>query len=190
VLMLILGIVIFFGVHSVAIVAPAARGRLVARLGTGPWKGLYAVLSIIGFVLLVKGFAAARPEAAVLYVPPRWLHDVALLVMLPVFPLLLAAYLPGRIRTWARHPLLAATTAWALAHLLANGSSADVLLFGAFLVWAVADRISLQHRAPQAVPTLPTTVANDAIVVVGGLALYAAFIFGVHAALFGVAPIA
>ena len=99
------------------------------------------------------------------------------------------AGLPGRIRTITKHPMLVATKIWALAHLLANGSLADVILFGSFLVWAVADRISLKRRSPLSVPSLPSSRVNDAIAVVLGLALYLAFIFGVHAWLFGVSPI-
>jgi uncharacterized membrane protein len=100
------------------------------------------------------------------------------------------SYLPGRIRARTKHPLLVATKTWALAHLLANGMLADVVLFGSFLLWAVADRLSLKRRAPRQVPTLPASSANDMIAVVGGLALYVIFLYGLHAALFGVSPLA
>jgi uncharacterized membrane protein len=108
--------------------------------------------------------------------------------MLPVFPLLLAAYLPGRIKTAMKHPMLVAVKCWAFAHLLANGLLADVLLFGGFLAWAVIERISLKRR-PQAIRTAPAGRFNDLIAVVVGLALYAFFIGWAHVRLFGVSPL-
>jgi uncharacterized membrane protein len=186
---LIAGLVLFFGVHSTAIVAPQARASWALRFGERGWKALFAVVSLAGFALIVSGFAEARHSAVLLYAPPAWLRPITLLLMLPVFPLLFAAYLPGRIQTAVKHPMLAATKAWALAHLLANGSLADVLLFGAFLAWAVADRISLKRRTPRPVQGAPPGRWNDAIAVVGGLALYAVTVGGLHRLLFGVAPL-
>jgi uncharacterized membrane protein len=126
----------------------------------------------------------------VLYVPPVWLRHVALLLLIFVFPLLFAAYLPGRIKTATKHPLLAATKIWAFAHLLANGTLADVILFGSFLVWAVADRISMTHREQRPIPQAPPSKANDAIAIVLGLGVYVAFVLWLHSWLFGVSPIA
>src|SRR5579859_4371767 len=187
---LIAGLVIFLGIHSVAMFAPELRARAVGRWGEGPWKACYAVISLTGFVLLVYGFGLARQSPVVLYMPPAWMRHVTFLLMLPVFPLLLAAYLPGRIKTAAKHPMLAAVKFWAFAHLLANGMLADVLLFGGFLAWAVADRISLKRRStPQTPPTAPPGPWNDAIAVVLGLAIYALLIGWAHARLFGVSPI-
>jgi uncharacterized membrane protein len=186
---LLLGLAIFFGVHSVSIVNERWRNRTAAAIGEGPWKGLYALASIAGFVLIVWGYGLARQEPVVLYSPPVWLRHVAMLLLVPVFPLLVAAYLPGRIQAATRHPMLVATKLWAFAHLLANGTAADVLLFGAFLAWAVADRISLKRRTPRSVPHVPASGANDAIAVVAGLALYVAFVLWLHAWLIGVAPI-
>ena len=190
--LLIAGLFIFIAIHSVSIVAPEWRGRIVNRLGDGPWKGAYSLLAIIGFVLIVVGYGAARSNpmtSIVLYTPPVWTRHLALVLMLPVFPLLLAAYLPGRIKSAARHPLLLATKIWALAHLLANGMLADVLLFGVILAWAVADRISLKHRPAHAVPAAPPGRANDAIALVGGIVIYAAFVAYLHKWLFGVSPL-
>jgi uncharacterized membrane protein len=188
--LLIAGLVLFLGVHSVAIVAPTFRTRTIQRMGEGAWKGLYALISLAGFVLICYGFGLARQAAVVLYSPPTWLRHLALLVMLPVFPLLIAAYLPGRIKTAAKHPMLAAVKFWALAHLLANGSLADVLLFGGFLAWAVVDRISVKRRAtPQVLRTAPPGPWNDAIAVVLGLAVYALLIGWAHVRLFGVSPL-
>lgn len=187
--LLISGLVLFLGLHSIRILAPGARERLVARLGDGPWKGLYSLLSGAGLVLVVLGFGRARASPAVLYTPPAELRGVAIALLALVFPLLLAAYLPGRIRAWLGHPMLAATIVWSLAHLLANGRVADALLFGGFLVWAGADWISVRGRPRPPIPTLPASRFNDVIAVVGGLALYAATLHGLHARLIGVAPL-
>ena len=191
-LVLVAGLVLFLGVHSVSIAAPAWRQGMVARLGEKPWKGLYSLASAVGLVVLIVGYGIARRSPVVLYTPPAALRHLALVVMLPVFPLFFAAYLPGRIKSAAKHPLLLAVKFWAAAHLLANGTLADVLLFGGFLAWAVADRISVKRRpAAEAheVPSAPPGAANDALVVVGGLAVYALFLFWGHRWLTGVSPL-
>lgn len=182
---LVLGLVLFLGAHSVAIVAPQWRDAMAARLGHG-WRGICSLVSIAGFALIVYGYGAARGQFAVLYVPPLGLRYSAVVLMVFVFPLLLAAYLPGRIRTATKHPMLAATKIWATAHLLANGALPDVILFGALLAWAVVDRISLKRRKPRPIPALPASPVNDIVAIVLGLALYAVFIHGLHAYLFGV----
>ena len=188
--LLIAGLALFLGIHSVAIVAPSFRARIIQRMGEGAWKGLYSLISLAGFVLICHGFGLARQAPVVLYSPPTWLRHLAFLLMLPVFPLLIAAYLPGRIKTAAKHPMLAAVKFWAFAHLLANGSLADVLLFGGFLAWAVVDRISVKRRAmPQVLRTAPPGPWNDAIAVVLGLAVYALLIGWAHVRLFGVSPL-
>lgn len=186
--LLILGLVLFFATHSVSIVNEGWRDRMVARLGEGPWQGIYSLFALAGLVLIVWGYGLARQAPVVLYVPPAWLSHVALVLLVFVFPLLLATYLPGRIQTATRHPMLVATKTCALAHLLANGMLADVVLFGSFLGWAVVDRISMKHRQQRPVPGAPPSKANDAIAVVGGLALYGAFLFWLHGWLFGVSP--
>ena len=189
-LLLIVGLSLFLGVHSISIVSPTLRARAVLRIGESAWKGLYALVSLVGFVLICYGFAQARHTPVVLYSPPVWLHYLTLILMLPVFPLILAAYLPGRIKTAAKHPMLAAIRLWAFAHLLANGLLADVLLFGGFLVWAVFDRISLKYRAIQQVIRISSPRPwNDAIAMILGLALYALTIGWVHVRLFGVSPL-
>lgn len=184
---LVLGLLIFLGVHSVSIVAPAWRDGVAAR---SPllWRVVYCVVSLIGFVLLVRGYGEARLAPQVLYVPPTGLRHLAMLLLLPVFPLLWAAYLPGRIQTTLKHPMLVATKLWAAAHLLANGNVADVVLFGGFLAWAVADRISFKRRLARPVPGAPAGRFNDVIAVVGGLAVYGWFVAQGHAWLIGVAP--
>jgi uncharacterized membrane protein len=170
-------------------VSPGLRARAVAKLGEGAFKGLYAIVAIIGFVLLVRGFAEAREAPVVLYSPPVWMRHVTFLLMLPVFPLIIAAYFPGRIKAALKHPMLAAVKFWALAHLLSNGTLADVLLFGGFLVWAVLDRISFKRRPPQRIATAPPRAFNDVLAVVAGLGLYGFFIAWAHLRLFGVSPL-
>jgi uncharacterized membrane protein len=187
---LVAGLVLFFGVHSIAIVAPAWRDAMVARVGERPWKGLYSLASIAGFLLLVHGYAVAQHDPQVLYTTPPFMRDVTAVLMLPVFPLLFAAYMPGRIQSTVKHPMLVAIKTWALAHLLVNGALADVLLFGGFLAWAVADRIAVGRRAvvrrPRGAPPRPI---NDWIAVVGGLVVYIVFVVWAHRALIGVSPL-
>lgn len=185
--LLVLGLVLFLGMHSVAIVAPAWRDAQAAR-NEKAWKGLYAVVSLVGFVLLVYGYGLARQSPVVLYTPPAGMRHLVMLLMLPVFPLLLAAYLPGRIKSATKHPMLVATKLWALSHLLVNGTLADVLLFGGFLAWAVVERISLKRRVARPVPGAPPSAMNDVIALVAGLALYGLFVWQVHAWLIGVSP--
>lgn len=191
-LLLILGLVLFLGVHSVSIVSADGRNRLVQQMGEGPWKGLYSLVSLAGFVLIVIGYGAAREAPVLLYTLPNGFRHLAAVLMLPVFVLLLAAYLPGRIKSAAKHPMLLAVKLWALAHLLANGTLADVLLFGGFLAWAVVDRISVKKRTAAGLlrpgPVLPGSKANDAIALVGGLGLYVLFVVWAHAWLIGVRP--
>jgi uncharacterized membrane protein len=183
------GLVLFLGIHTVSIVAPAWRDAQAAKLGEGPWKGLYAGLAAVGLGLLIYGYGIARQAPVVLYTPPTALRHLALLLMLPVFPLVVATYFPGRIKALAKHPLLLATKLWAAAHLLANGTLVDVLLFGSFLVWAVADRISLKRRPARAVPGAPGRPSNDLIALVLGLAIYVLFVLRVHRWLVGVSPL-
>lgn len=187
-LQLVAGLAIFLGVHSIAIFAGGWRERTVARIGLQPWKIVYTVLSIVGFVLIVRGYAQARLDPVPVYEPPFWMRHVSMLLMLPVFPLLLSAHLLGRIKSAVKHPMLTATKAWAVAHLLANGMLADVLLFGAFLVWAVLDRISVGKRPQPAARARPGSTRNDVIAVVAGLAIYVLFFVWAHQKLFGMPP--
>jgi uncharacterized membrane protein len=191
-LVLLAGLVVFFGVHCVSIVAPEWRAAQVARRGEGAWKGLYSLAAGVGLVLIVVGYGLARRDPVLLYTPPVGLRHLALALMLPVFPLLLAAYLPGRIRRVVKHPMLMAVKLWAVSHLLANGTLADVLLFGTFLAWAVVDLISVKRRAPadaHRAPAAPARPANDVIALLVGLALYGLFIGGGHRWLTGVSPL-
>src|SRR5580658_4675397 len=111
-LTLVTGLVIFLGIHSIVIFAPQLRAAAVAKLGEGPWRGVYALISLFGFVLICYGFGMARQSPVVLYTPPHWMRHVTFLIMLPVFPLIFAAYLPGRTQTTLKHPMLAAVKFW------------------------------------------------------------------------------
>ena len=190
-LKLIAGLVLFLGAHAVPMLAGDWRERVIARVGENPWKLVYSVVSLVGFVLIVLGYAAARqsPDLVVLYTPPLWLRHLTLLLMVPVFVLLLAAYLPGRIQRATKHPMLLAVKIWAFAHLLANGTLPDVLLFGSFLTWAVADRISLKRRVQDPVPGAPPGRWNDWIALGGGLLVYILFLLWLHQWLSGKSPI-
>lgn len=188
---LVFGLIVFLGVHSVQIVRPGMRERVIQKGGSvGAWKWPYTGLASIGLLLVILGYGLARHEPTMVYVPPTGLRHVALLLMLPVFPLLFATYLKGRIRDRVGHPMLLATVLWAIAHLLVNGGLADVILFGSFLVWALADwwsvlrRTSGQQRVRSA-----RWGPNDAISVVAGLAVYGLLVAGLHRWLFGVSPI-
>ncbi|KAA1171927.1 NnrU family protein [Marinobacter salinexigens] len=187
--MLIAGLVVFLGIHSLSIFNEPLRNRLCQSLGEWPFKGVYSIISLLGLVLIVIGYAAARLEPTALYTPPGWLRHVAMLLLIPVFPLFFATYFPGRIKATLKHPMLVAIKLWALAHLLANGMVHDVLLFGAFLAWAVADRISMKRRTQRSIITMPKTGANDVISVIGGLAVYFITVFWAHQWLIGVSPV-
>jgi uncharacterized membrane protein len=134
---LILGLIVFLGAHSVRIFAEDWRGRQVARLGPQGWKGVYSLVSLAGFVLIVWGYGLARAEPLPLWSPPVWTRHLAALLTLPAFVLLAAAYVPGtRIKAAVSHPMVLGVNIWAFSHLIANGTLADALLFGAFLAWA------------------------------------------------------
>jgi len=189
-LLLILGLLLFLGVHSLGYAAPAWRASAVSRVGPAAWKGIYAVLSIAGFLLILKGYATARGDAVLLYAPPLWTRHVAALLTLPAFVLLVAAYLPG---TWVKarfgHPMLLATKLWALAHLLANGMLHDLLLFGSFLAWAVVGYIVSRRRDRAAgIRRMHAGWMRDALTIVIGVALWAGFALHLHGRWIGVAP--
>jgi len=187
-LILVLGLAVFLGVHLVPVVNGLKAG-LVGRLGEGPYKVLFSVVAAVGLVLVVWGYAVAREAGSVvLYDPPTWLRHVTMLLMIPVFPLVVAAYLPGRIAAAVRHPMITAVKVWAFAHLLANGDAASVLLFAGFLAWGVLARISMKRREAAGLSRVRTAgpVLNDVIAVVVGLAIYGAFVWRLHLLIIGV----
>lgn len=187
---LLLGLLLFLGVHSVRVFADGWRSRTMARLGPGAWKGAYTLVSLLGFALLVWGYGLARQAPVLLWTPPAGMRHLASLLMLLSFVLLASAYVPGNaIKARLHHPMVLATKTWAIAHLLANGTLADVLLFGGFLVWAVLlFRASRQRDRAEAVVYPagrpgPTVLA----VALGGVA-WALFAFWAHGWLIGVSP--
>ena len=187
---LILGIIVLIGIHFVP-AFPDLRDSLMARLGRNGYRALFSVVSLLGLALVVWGFAKA--PVVQIWAPPVWTRHLALLLMLPVFPLLLAAYLPGKIKAKVRHPMLAAIKFWALAHLIANGDLASIILFGSFLAYAVVDRILVKRRGgAELVLAVSEAEArrNDLISFGAGLALYVAFLFWLHPLLIGVSPLA
>jgi uncharacterized membrane protein len=188
--LLLLGLVLFLGVHSTRIVAEGWRTATIARVGEKPWKGIYSLLSIAGLVQLVIGYGAARQSPVVLFAPPVWTRHLAALLTIPAFVLLAAAYVPGNaIKRAVGHPMIAGVKIWALAHLIANGTLADVLLFGTFLAWAVLGFIAARRRDRAAGTTYPAGPGSrTANAVVIGLVAWAVFAFALHRPLIGVAP--
>jgi uncharacterized membrane protein len=187
---LVLGLLIFLGAHSVRIFADDWRSAQIARRGAGAWKGLYTLVSLLGFGLIVWGYALASREPVVLWVPQLWARHLAALLMLFSLILLMAAYVPKNgIKSWVHHPMVLSVKLWAFAHLLANHTLADLLLFGSFLVWAVLDFRSARQRDRAAGTVYPHgTMAGTLGAVVAGVAVWALFAFWAHAWLFGVSP--
>ena len=189
---LVAGLILFLGVHSVRIFAEPWRVRTIARIGEKPWKGVYSLISIAGFVLLVWGYGQARQLGVVLFEPPVFMRHITSLLMLVSFVLLAAAYVPGNhIKARLGHPMIIGVKVWAFAHLLANGRLSDVVLFGAFLAWAVADFIAARKRdraAGTAYP--PGDELRTVLTVVAGVVAWAVFVAGLHLWLIGVAPFA
>jgi uncharacterized membrane protein len=189
---LILGLLIFLGVHSVRIVGDGWRAAQIARLGETLWKGLYSVAAAVGLALIIWGYHLAQAQPLVLWTPPSWMRPLGALLTIPAFVLLAAAYVPrNRIKAAVGHPMVAAVKLWAFAHLLVNGTLAAILLFGAFLVWAVADFTSARRRDRAAGTRYPAgTASRDAVVVAAGLVAWALFAFLLHGWLIGVRPFA
>jgi uncharacterized membrane protein len=189
---LILGLVLFLGIHSVRIVADDWRARFIAGRGTLTWKGAYSVIAIAGFVLICVGFGQARQQPVVLWSPPRWTHDVAALLTLVAFVLVTAAYVPANgIKARAKDPMILGVKSWAAAHLLANGTLADVVLFGSFLAWSVVDfgAVRQRRRAGKEPAIAAPRRGRSAIAVVVGVLAWMVFAFYLHLRWIGVMPI-
>lgn len=187
---LVAGLVLFLGLHSVRIVADDWRAATIARWGEGRWKGAYSLGSALGLVLIVFGYGQARLDPVVLWASPVWTRHLAALGVLGSLVLLAAAYVPRNgLKARLRHPMVLGVKLWALSHLLANNTLADLLLFGSFLLWAVLDfrAARARDRAQGAVP-VAGTLAGTAGAVVLGVVAWAALAFGGHAWLFGVRP--
>jgi uncharacterized membrane protein len=196
---LILGLVLFLGVHALRVFAEGTRQKLIGAMGPFVYKAFYSIVSIIGLLLIVSGYSAARIEPIVLYTPPTGMAHAASLLTLVAFVLLIAAYIPGNlILRKLKHPMTLAVKAWAFAHLLSNGTLADVLFFGGFLVWSVLVYRSARRRVPAENPglsNLPAVIASrppsmlaSLVTLVVGIGTWAWFAFEGHAMLIGVAP--
>ena len=188
--LLILGLVLFLGVHSVRVFAEGARTRFIAQSGENVWKGMYSVLSILGFVLLIYGYGLARQQPVVLWTPPTWTRHLAALLTLPAFVLLVAAYVPGNgIKARVHHPMVLGVKVWALAHLFVGRTLAAEIVFAAFLVWAVLSFRAARARDRAAGRVYPPgRVVPTVVTVVVGVAAWIGFALWGHAALIGVRP--
>jgi uncharacterized membrane protein len=187
---LILGLVLFLGLHSTRVVAEGPRAAFIAKHGPRAWKGLYTVVSLVGFALLVWGYGLARQQPVVLWASPTWLRHVAALLTLVAFVLLAAAYVPGNgIKARLHHPMTLGVKVWALAHLIANNTLADVLLFGGFLAWSVAVFAAARRRDRAAgVVHASGRASKTAVAVVVGVVAWVLFAFWLHGWLIGVRP--
>ena len=183
---LVVGIAMFLAIHLVP-AFPEIRQRLIGAAGENGYRLLFSFLSLFGLVLIVWGFA--RAPVVQLWSPPHWTRYVAMALMLPVFVLIIAAYVPGEIKARLKHPFLVAIKIWALAHLIANGDLASVILFGSFLAYAVVDRIALKRRPAARAMPMSDRGRNDLIAVVGGLVLYVVFLLWLHPLLIGTSPL-
>ena len=188
--LLIVGLVVFLGSHSVRIVADDWRNAQVARMGEAKWKGIYSIVALAGLVLVVWGYGQARLDPIIVWSPPVWTRHVASLLVLPAFVLLAAGNMRGtRIKAAIGHPMVAGTKVWAFAHLLANGTLVDIVLFGSFLVWAIVDYLSSRRRDRAAGTVYPAgSWSRDALALAIGAAAWVVFGFWLHGWLFGVRP--
>jgi uncharacterized membrane protein len=189
--MLLLGLFLFLGIHSTRIFADDWRTATIGKIGPLPWKGLYSVLSLVGLVIVVWGFRMARQDTLVLWSPPRWTTHLTAVLMMVSFILMVAAYVPrNSIKARLHHPMVLAVKVWAFGHLLSNGVAADVLLFGAFLLWAVLSfrAARLRDRANHTVYP-PGNAISTTITVALGLLAWSVFALFLHGPLIGVRPL-
>lgn len=189
--LLVAGLLIFLAVHSVRIGADAWRCAQIAKHGIKAWKGAYALVSIVGLVLIIWGYGIARQSPVILYGPPAWTRHLAALLTLAAFVMIAAAYVPEtRIKARIRHPMVAGVKVWAFAHLLANGTLADVVLFGSFLAWAVLNYSAAMRRDRAAyVGYVVGPLSRDLAAVVIGTVAWVVFTFWLHEVLIGVRPL-
>jgi len=188
--LLITGLILFLGIHSSRIFAENIRQSLVNKLGANGWKGIYSLIALVGFVFIIYGYGMARGSPVVLWNPPVWTRHLAALLTLPAFVMIAASQIPGAyIRASLKHPMVLGVKLWSIAHLLANGALHDIVLFGAFLAWAVLSFRAARQR-DRAAGTVYTAVSGwrDAIAVVAGVGAWIAFAFYLHAAWIGVRP--
>ena len=189
-IVLVVGLVVFLGLHSIRIVADDWRSARIAGHGERGWKGLFSIGSLIGFALIVWGYSMAR-NPVMLWTAPAWAPHLAALLVLLAFILVAAAYIPrNHLKSAIGHPMVAGTTLWAVGHLLSNGTLADLLLFGSFLIWAVAGFRSGRMRDRRAQVSYPAgTMSMTIATLLAGTAAWAIFAFYLHGPLIGVRPL-
>jgi len=188
---LILGLILFLGVHSARIFADGWRTQTIARVGEKRWKGIYTLLSLAGFVLIIWGFGLARQQPVVWWTPPTGLRHLNVLFTLVAFILIAAAYVPrNQIKAKLHHPMVLGVKLWAFGHLLATGTLADTVLFAAFLLWAIlAFRAARQRDRAQGTTYPAGALGGTFATVAAGVVIWAVFAFWLHAALIGIAPL-
>jgi uncharacterized membrane protein len=186
-LVMILGLVLFFGIHTLT-TQRKLRGDIIAATGEGGYKIGYSLVSFAGLGLIIWGFAKYRATGWIdVWNPPVAFRHIAVALMLPAVIMVVASYIRGRIYTTLKHPMLTGIKLWAASHLLANGDLGSIILFGSFLAWAVYDRISLKSRTDAGGPPIPVGgPGNDLIAVAVGLVAYLALAFAFHPVVIGV----
>jgi uncharacterized membrane protein len=186
-LVLILGLILFLGVHTLT-TQRKLRAQVIAATGEAGYKIGYTLASFVGLALIIWGFGVYRATGWInVWNPPTALRHIAVALMLPAVIMVVASYIRGRIYTTLKHPMLAGIKLWAVAHLLANGDLGSILLFGSFLAWAVFDRISLKHRTDAGAPPIPVGgPGNDLIAIAVGIVAYLALAFAFHPVVIGV----
>lgn len=190
--LLVIGLILFLGIHLIRVVAPGFRQSMIDSVGKSAWRGIYSVASIATLVLLVYGFGQARQVTGILYSPPVWMAHIAITLMLIAMICLVASLLPaGYIATKTKHPMVLSVKIWAFAHLLANGETSSVLLFAGFLAWGVIMRISLKRRERAGETVLRPFVSGryDLFAVSIGIVLWGLIIWRLHEWLIGVSPL-
>lgn len=190
--LLIIGLAIFLLPHSVRIFAEPWHQAQRARMGEKQWKAAFSLLSVLGLALVVWGYGLARLAPVVLWTPPPGMRHVAGLLTLAAFILLAAANVPrNQIKARLHHPMVLGVQAWAVAHLLANGNLADLVLFGSFLVWALLSFVAARGRDRAAGTVyLEGKARATVITVAAGAIAWALFAFWLHGLLIGVRPFA
>lgn len=189
--LLIIGLVLFLGIHSVRIVADGARDRFLATRGKGAWKGLYSLASALGLFFIIWGYGAARSQPVALWEPLSGTKPIAVALMLLAFVLIVAAYIPGNgVKARLHHPMVLSVIAWAVAHLLVKNTLASLLLFGSFGVWAALSfHAARQRDVAGGVVYAPGRLVPTVITLVAGVAAWAAFSLWGHGAWLGVQPL-
>ncbi len=189
--LLLAGLLLFVGGHSINLFAPNFRNAMVAKLGLMPWKGLYSIVAIAGFILLVIGYGEARSHPIWLWQPPIWTRHLAALITLPAFIFLFASQIPGnRLQVKVGHPMYLGIKLWAFAHIIANGGLHDLILFGVFLIWGIIG-FAISRRRDKKLNTQREYKGpmRDALTLVISLGAWGVFAFWLHAMLIGVAPL-